>query len=81
MRLRRFKAHYGSKPLVLSVIWEDLQATAIPEARINAERFRDADYFFMAMYYAFCYPTEERMMSAFHQNEKTIRHEESWLEL
>jgi hypothetical protein len=32
VRLRRFKAHYGSKPLVLSVIWKDLQTTKIPEA-------------------------------------------------
>jgi hypothetical protein len=36
--------------------------------------FRDVDYFFMAMYYANCYPTEERMMSVFYRNEKTIRH-------
>ena len=74
VRLRHFKAHYGSKPIVLSVIWDDLQATTLPEARVNVKRFRDVDYFFMAMYYAKCYPTEERMMSVFHSSEKTIRH-------
>jgi hypothetical protein len=74
VRPRCFKAHYSSKPIVLSAICKDLQTINIPEASINVSRLRDVDYFFMAMYYAKCYTSEEKMMSAFYSNEKTIRH-------
>jgi hypothetical protein len=32
--LERFRAHYGSDPVVYSQIWEDLQVTEIPAAQI-----------------------------------------------
>ena len=32
--LERFRTAYGSKPIVYAQIWEDLQTTEIPEARI-----------------------------------------------
>ena len=34
--IERFKAHYGSIPFVYAQIWEDLQTTDIPEARVDA---------------------------------------------
>jgi hypothetical protein len=36
--LQRFKSQYGSMPVVYAQIWEDLQTTAIPEARIDNKK-------------------------------------------
>jgi ribosomal protein L20 len=37
LNLRRFKAHFGSNPIVYAQIWEDLQTTGIREARTLRE--------------------------------------------
>ena len=33
--LERFRAHYGSNPIVYAQIWEDLLTTVIPDAQID----------------------------------------------
>jgi hypothetical protein len=33
--LGRFRAHYGSNPVVYAQMWEDFQTTVIPEACID----------------------------------------------
>ena len=38
--LRRFRAHYGSNPVVYAQIWEDLQITATPAARSTTRTTR-----------------------------------------
>ena len=32
---RRFRCHFGCHPLVLATLYEDLQTTMIPEARVG----------------------------------------------
>ena len=36
--IRRFRAHYGSKPVVYSRIFADLQTTPIAEARVEGNK-------------------------------------------
>jgi hypothetical protein len=44
-----FKEFYGSDPVVYVQMWEDLQNTEIPEARVDNEA-ANIEYFFMALY-------------------------------
>jgi hypothetical protein len=74
VNLKRFRAHYGSNPLVYAQIWEDLQTTMIPEARIDA-RTTKPDYFLMAINFLARYPTEQEQASRFNICDKTAR---SW---
>ena len=60
----RFKAHYGSHPIVYAQIWEDLQTTTIPEARIDAQKMHP-QYFLMATNFLARYPTEQEQASTF----------------
>jgi hypothetical protein len=55
--LGRFRAHYGSNPVVYAQIWEDLQITVIPEARID-DKMADADNYLLSIHFLKCYPTE-----------------------
>jgi hypothetical protein len=68
----RFKSFYGSKPIVYAQLWEDLQTTAIPEARIDA-RTTTIDHFFMSLYFLKCYPKESKLAGDFKIGEKTAR--------
>jgi len=38
-----FKAHYGTEPKICKKIWEDLQTTTIPEAKLDATLTDGAD--------------------------------------
>ena len=60
----RFKSHYGSDPVVYAQIWEDLQLTRIPEARIDT-RTVISRHFMMAIYFLKCYPTEAQLAVSF----------------
>ena len=40
--VERFKDHFGSDPVVYAQIWEDLQMTENPEARISEKATADA---------------------------------------
>ena len=55
--IERFVGHFGSEPVVLAQIFEDLQRTDIPEARVPPEDAR-LDRFLMAMHHLKRYPTE-----------------------
>jgi hypothetical protein len=54
LNVSRFKSFYGSHPIVYAQLWEDLQTTAIPEARVDA-RTTTIDYFLMSLYFLKCY--------------------------
>jgi hypothetical protein len=70
--IQRFKAYYGSNPVVYATIWEDLQLTMIPEARINTND-TDADSFLMGIYFLKSYPTETQLAGIFKVCERTGR--------
>jgi len=53
----RFKGHFGSSPVVIAHIFEDLQTTDIQEAYIPPEDAK-LDRFLMAMHHLKRYPTE-----------------------
>ena len=65
-----FKAHHGSNPIVYAQIWEDLQTTNIPEARIDSWK-TDPDSFLMAIHFLVRYPTEEEQTGIFKICDKT----------
>ena len=70
--IERFKAHYGSHPSVYAQIWEDLQRTVHPEARINT-RALHVDAFLMGIFFLRTYQTETQLSSLFNVCERTIR--------
>lgn len=69
--VRRFKAHYGSSPLVVATIWEDLLTTDIPAARIPSKT--SPDKLFLGMYFLKVYPTEEQLAGRFSKCERGAR--------
>jgi hypothetical protein len=68
----RFKAHYGSNPIVYAQIWEDFQTTEIPEARIGP-KMMDVDAFLMGIHFLKCYPSECERAGLFKICEKSAR--------
>jgi hypothetical protein len=72
LNVSRFKSFYGSHPIVYAQLWEDLQTTAIPEARVDA-RTTTIDYFLMSLYFLKCYPKESKLAGDFKIGEKTAR--------
>lgn len=55
--IHRFKGHFGSKPIVVAQIWEDLLRTEVRGARLHPED-ANLDRFLMAMHHLKRYPTE-----------------------
>jgi hypothetical protein len=55
--IERFKGHYGSEPVVVAQIFEDLQRTDIPEAYLPPSDAK-INLFLMAMHHLKRYPTE-----------------------
>lgn len=70
--LSRFRAHYGSNPIVYSELFEDLQTTNIDIARIEGKSV-SIKYFLMAINFMQCYPTEHELSALFKVDEKTAR--------
>ena len=73
--LRRFKTHFGSHPLVISLCWIKLQTMLNYQARLpfcqtKPKNFRD---FMMTQYYFKGYPVEESISSRFRVHEQTMR--------
>lgn len=68
----RFKGHYGSNPIVYAQILEELQTTAIPEARIDVRKSGPL-YFLMAVHFLARYPTEQEQAGIFKVCDKTAR--------
>ena len=72
--LSRFRSHFGSNPIVYSEIWEDLQTSPFPEARIITDAvFVYLDSFLLAVFFMKCYPTEAQLAATFKVCEKTAR--------
>ena len=71
-QLRRFMASYGSDPIVLAQIWEDLQTTHVDEARMKLTP-EHLDHFLMSHYFVKQYPVEEVLAGVFNYCEKTCR--------
>jgi hypothetical protein len=71
LNLRRFKAHFGSNPIVYAQIWEDLQTTMIPKARIDGKVCVES--FLMAILFLKIYPTEEVLSGFFKICERSVR--------
>jgi hypothetical protein len=69
--IRRFKAHYGSSPVVYAQIWEDLQTTRIRAARIDGNACVDS--FLMAIHFLKVYPTEEVLSGLFKICDRSVR--------
>jgi hypothetical protein len=67
---RRFLGHYGVTPESCSKIFDDLQTTQIPEARISKP---DVDNFLMGLCWLKTYPIEEESAGKFKVVEKTAR--------
>ena len=70
--LTRFKSHYGSLPIVCAQIWEDLQTTELPEARVE-RNYLDLKYFLLAMNWLYRYDTDEELSATFGHCSKTLR--------
>ena len=70
--LTRFKSHYGSLPIVCAQIWEDLQTTKLPEARVE-RNYLDLKYFLLAMNWLYRYDTDEELSGTFGRCTKTLR--------
>jgi hypothetical protein len=56
LNLRRFMAHFRSNPIAYAQIWEDLQTTMIPKARIDGKVCVES--FLMAILFLKIYPTD-----------------------
>ena len=74
--LQRFRAHYGSNPIVLEKQWQDLQQTQNAEAKVNL-KYHNWNDLLMTHYYLRLYPTETVMSARWDYSEKTIR-EKVW---
>ena len=73
--LKRFRAHYGSNPIVYANIWEDLCSSNNPDVQIDHTSNGDVDIslFLMSIYFLRCYPTETCLAATFGICEKTAR--------
>ncbi len=70
--LVRFKAFYGSEPIVYAQIWEDLLKTNVADARVPTN-IADVDAFLLAIHFLKVYPTENNQAALFRICEKTAR--------
>jgi hypothetical protein len=70
--IRRFTLKYGSSPIVCAQIWEDLQTTQIPEARVE-EQYLDLKYFLAANKWLYRYPIDEEQAAVFGTCSTTVR--------
>lgn len=70
--LKRFRAHYGSNPIVYASIWADLMSTTNPDARIDAAK-TDLESFLLCINFLKCYPSEPILAATFGVCEKTAR--------
>ena len=73
--LEDFRGIYGTHPMVLAVLWEKLQTTKTPSARIDTTKKRSVHLknFLRAIYFLFRYPTEVERKVKFGNTKKTIR--------
>jgi len=68
--IQRFKDHCGANHIVVAKIWEDLQTTAIPEARIRVLKI---DAFLESLNFNYRCHRETERESRFDKSRKTLR--------
>ena len=61
--INRFNTKFGVHPVTACMLYEDLQKTAVDEARIEAPDGKSLKFFLLSMYYLRKYPTEDVMES------------------
>jgi hypothetical protein len=71
-KLDQFNFHYGSFPIVVATIWEDLQTTSIDEAHVPPNKL-NINYFLMAMHFLKMYPKEMQKESIWSLDRQTCR--------
>jgi DDE superfamily endonuclease len=70
----RFRAYYGSNPIVYAQLWEDLQNVAVlPGNWVDLDEEKDITYFFMCLHFLKSYPIETDLAGIFQVCEKTVR--------
>ena len=70
--LKRFRAHYGSNPIVYAYMWGDLLNTTNPDARMDVAN-ANLTAFLMCLHFLKCYPSESILVATFRMCEKTVR--------
>jgi hypothetical protein len=61
-----FGKHYGSSPTVLAEMWDDLQTTEIPEARLSPKENNERGFyaFLRAHYYLWTYEKNSDLLAS-----------------
>ena len=70
--LERFGYFYGSLPIVLAQVWEDLQTTQNPDALVSGTE-SNLKYFFLACHLLKGYKLEAKLAGVFKISERTVR--------
>ena len=73
--ITRFKKHYGCNPSVAARMFEDLQVTDLPAARLGKNKV-SCFYFLQSLNFLYVYEIEERREPIFDRSPKTLR---KWL--
>jgi hypothetical protein len=68
--IERFIAHFGSTPVVLAKIWNDLESVAVSRVHQHKNTVRS---FLMSMHFLKCYQTSRQLEPIYKLSEKTIR--------
>jgi DDE superfamily endonuclease len=75
--LSLFKSDFGASPAVVAQIFEDLQTTDLPAARISFATMDDAAQLLYALNFLKQYPTEGQRQNKWHLCDKNLR-ENGW---
>lgn len=68
-----FRADFGKDPIVLTKVWEALQTTSVPNAKIHQASEKDLSAFLWTFHWMTCYPTEASLESRTGWCDKVIR--------
>jgi hypothetical protein len=66
-RVSNFKEHFGCSPLVAAKLWEDLQRTSIPEAKLDPDHLVPK-HLLMALHHLQKYPTDKERVGPWNIN-------------
>jgi hypothetical protein len=69
----RFKADFGASPNVVAQIFEDMQRTNLPAAKIHIASMDDAAHLLYALNFLKEYPTEGQRQNKWHLSDSTLR--------
>lgn len=68
--MQRFKDHFGANSVVVAKLWEELQTTNLPRARVMVLKF---DAFLEALNFVYRYKRESEREAQFDKSPKTVR--------